>query len=94
MTAQLNHVIVKKMEVDKTTREQYFEAIKIKPTRKHWCKICDDMADFLIINTNDTNRRSNVLPLCNECAKLLSQKIIRGIKLGESKNENENQNQK
>ena len=49
------------------------------------------MADFLIINTNDTNRRSNVLPLCNECAKLLSQKIIRGIKLGESKNENQNQ---
>ena len=73
------------------TREQYFEAIKIKPTRKYWCKICDDVADFLIINTNDTNRRSNVLPLCNECAKLLSQKIIRGIKLGESKNENENQ---
>lgn len=76
------------------TREQYFEAIKIKPTRKHWCKICDDMADFLVINTNDTNRRSNVLPLCNECAKLLSQKIIKGVKLGEPKNENENQNQK
>lgn len=73
------------------TREQYFETIKIKPTRKHWCKICDGMADFLIVDSNDICRRIKVLPLCNECAKLLSQKIIEGIKLGESKNENENQ---
>ena len=73
------------------TREQYFEAIKIKPTRKYWCKICDDMADFLIVDTSDVCVRTKILPLCNECAKFLSQKIIQGVKLGEPKNENENQ---
>ena len=73
------------------TREQHFENIKIKMTRKRWCKICDKIANFMIISTEDISRKSNVLPLCNECAKLLSQKIIQGVKLGESKNENENQ---
>lgn len=52
------------------TREQYFKKVFVKKTTSFWCKICDETADFFITDVNIMGD-TKIIPLCNECAKLL-----------------------
>lgn len=64
------------------TIEEYFENVKVKPTRKHWCKVCDGVADFVIVDSNKTiYEEGNVTPLCLHCATCLQQKIFKGMEM-------------
>lgn len=59
------------------TREQLYENIKIVKDN-HWCKICDDKADFTIVN-DAVYGIGKELPLCKKCAEMIKSKIDIGI---------------
>lgn len=69
-------------------RKEYFENVNVKPTNKYWCKVCDGVADFVIINSNKTvYEEGYVTPLCLHCATFLQQRLFEGMEMS-FKNEN------
>lgn len=68
------------------TEEQLYEKVREQLYKKvnvikgnHWCKICADKADFIIVS--NTVYGIEKLPLCKKCAEMLKGKIDIGMKL-------------
>ena len=59
------------------TREQLYKKVNVIKGN-HWCKICDDEADFVIVN-NAVYGVEKELPLCKKCAEMLKGKIDIGM---------------
>lgn len=61
------------------TKAQLYEEIDVVKGY-HWCGICDDEADFVIVN-NAVYGVGKELPLCKKCAEMLKNKINIGLSI-------------
>lgn len=61
------------------TREQLYKSIEVVKGN-HYCRICDDDADFVIVNPNIYGEDGEH-SLCKACAKMLKSKIDIGLKM-------------